>query len=516
MAGGNTPRQKMINLMYLVFIAMLAMNMSKKVLSSFGYSMEKLKASNTKVQQSNAGIIESLASKAAEQPEKYSKKYTIAQNLNGISNTYFSYLDEVMTTLTENVEDTSDYESMDGDQVVNEYLFAKSSKVEGALSEKGQVFLDNMNKYRTDVLALIGDSNPDLAVQIEKRFATDDEVSGSNKKKTVSYMSARYEGFPLVTTLNNIVQIQADVRSTETDTYNSMLGKSLIEDASLNNYQGIVALDKTAYFSGETVTGKIVMGKYDPTFKPSKFESNVNGKVEAGQVNLNFRAGNPGTHAIKGKFVFKQKDGEDIEVPFDSEYTVITEPSSAVISADKMNVVYRGLSNPISISVPGVGHNNVKATAPGLQNKGGGKYVMKPTTGKSVTINVRATLSSGKVINTPKKFRIMDIPAPQGAVRGQTGTVSMPKASLAKASVSSVLKDFVFDLTLRTTGFKVRVPGQATIVVNGGRMNAKAQNAINKARKGDQVAIFDIKSTIVGDGAGMRIKQGSTVLVDIK
>jgi hypothetical protein len=110
----------------------------------------------------------------------------------------------------------------------------------------------------------------------------------------------------------------------------------------------------------------------------------------------------------------------------------------------------------------------------------------------------------------------MDVPAPQGAIRGQTGTVGMPKASLAKATIGVILKDFVFDLTLRTTGFKVKVPGAATIIVNGSRMSSKAAAAISKARRGDQVAIFDIKSQLVGEGAGLRIKKATPVLVEIK
>jgi hypothetical protein len=92
----------------------------------------------------------------------------------------------------------------------------------------------------------------------------------------------------------------------------------------------------------------------------------------------------------------------------------------------------------------------------------------------------------------------------------------MPKASLGKASVGVILPDFVFDLTLRTTSFSIKVPGQATVKVNGARMNSKAQSAIARAKRGDVVSIFDIKSTLVGSGAGYRIKPASPVLVEIK
>ncbi|HIP48049.1 MAG TPA: gliding motility protein GldM [Lutibacter sp.] len=513
MAGGKlSARQKMINLMYLVFIAMLAMNMDKKVLSSFGYSMEKLNASNMKVGLANGKIIEGLSEKATEQPEKYKKKYYKSVEINALSNQYFTYLEGVKNELIKTIEDSSDYESMDSENQGDMYFFVKDQK----LSPKGQEFLDQINKYKYDIIEKISDiADEDLIKQIEKRFDTSDEIAGGSKTKMIPYMNSRYERFPLITTLNNITQIQADVRTTESDVYNMMFSGALKSAANLNTYVGIVALDKTAYFSGEQVTGKIVMGKFDKTFT-AKYASNVGGKMENGQVNLAFRAGSAGSHPIKGSFTFKQKDGEDIIVPFKSEYTVITEPSSAVISADKMNVVYRGLDNPISISVPGVGASNVKASAPGLRPSGKGKYILNPTAGSTVTINVNAKLSSGKTINTKMDFRIMDIPAPNGAVRKQIGRISMPKASLAKATVGVILPDFVFDLTLRTTSFSVKVPGQATVKVKGARMDAKAANAISKARRGDMVNIFDIKSALVGSAAGYRIKNASPVMIEIK
>ena len=513
MAGGNlSPRQKMINLMYLVFIAMLALNMSKKVLSSFGFMKEKLAESNVRTAEANNSVIESLAKKSVESPEKYRESYQSSLAIKQKSEDFFEYLSGIKSKLTEKVKDPSDYETMDSSEPGDAYFFGKDEK----FSKEGQEFVDRINGYKDFVLSkLSSDKYADLRNQVSKRFSTEKQKV-KDGKKLIPWLESRYKGFPLITTLTNLEQIQTDIRTTESDIYNTFLGTKLIEDASLSHYQGIVALEKSAYFSGETVKGKIVMGKYDPSFKPTKFESNVGGKVESGQVNLSFRAGNPGSHPIKGKFVFKQKDGADIEVPFSSEYTVITEPNSAVISADKMNVVYRGLDNPISISVPGVGDSNVKASAPGLRKVGKGKYIMNPSSGTKVTINVSAKLSSGKTINTPMEFRIMDIPAPRGSIRKQTGNISMPKASLAKATVGVILPDFVFDLTLRTTSFKVKVPGQATVIVNGSRMNAKASSAIAKARRGDMVNIFDIKSKLVGSASGYRIKKASPVIVEIK
>ena len=514
MAGGNlSPRQKMINLMYLVFIAMLALNMSKKVLSSFGFMKEKLEASNVKVDAANKKILSNLAMKATEQPEKYVSLNAKAQTLSNASNSFNAYLEGVKKELTKKIEDPSDYEKMDNSGPGDAYFFIK-----GKHTKKGDEFVSQINEYREKALAVIGD-NAELRAQVEKRFSTEDEVK--NKIQHHDWLESHYEGFPLITTLTNIEQIQADIRTTETDVYNTLLGGQLESDVSMTNYDAMVVFEKSAYYSNERLKAKIVLGKNDPTLKAS--EVIINGSkvpessIQAGQVIIDRAAGNVGDHELKGKFVFMEK-GKPIEIDIiGGKYSVIPRPNEAVISADKMNVVYRGLANPMTVSIPGISTNKISVHASsGKLTGSGGKYVMTPGQGKEVSITASAKMSDGKTVSSSKTFRVMDIPAPRGAIRGQTGQVGMPKASLGKATVGVVLPDFVFDLTLRTTSFSLKVPGQATVKVNGARMNAKAQSAIARAKRGDVVSIFDIKSTLVGAGAGYRIKPASPVLVEIK
>src|SRR5690606_16451084 len=143
-------------------------------------------------------------------------------------------------------------------------------------------------------------------------------------------------------------------------------------------------------------------------------------------------------------------------------------PNAAVISADKMNVVYRGVDNPMTVSIPGVG--NATATATGLRSAGGaGKYVMNVTTvqGREVTINVSGSLPGGEKVSDSKTFRIKDIPRPVGTVRGEDGLLKMQRSNLEIATIGAALIDFDFDVSLNVTEFKFNVPGQPTVVVNG-------------------------------------------------
>jgi gliding motility-associated protein GldM len=164
-----------------------------------------------------------------------------------------------------------------------------------------------------------------------------------------------------------------------------------------------------------------------------------------------------------------------------------------------MNVVYRGLDNPISVSLPGVGGSNLNVSAAGGSLSGSnGKYSIRPGSGDIATINVSAKLSSGKTVNSKATFRIKDIPAAMGSVREQFGTVRMPKSGLENAPIAAGLPDFEFDLNIQVISFKVKVPGELTVIVNGSRLNAAAKKALGKARRGDQINIYDIQATANG------------------
>jgi len=498
MAGGKlSPRQKMINLMYLIFIAMLAMQMDKKVLSSFGFMKEKIEDANVASSTNINNILASLETKATDQPDKYSEVNTKAKQINKLSSDLYNYMSAVKDSILADTEeeDETNYEAMSGGDRLDEMFFTGEG-----LTPEGEEFVKKINSYRDNLLSILGSSaNPDLITNIRKRFNTDPQPAGEEGTPDIPWIRSRYEGMPMITSLANITQIQGDVKSTEAEIYTNLLGGQLETEASLTNYKGIVALDKTAYFAGEKVTGKIVLGRYDATLVPTKVVLNgrdATSKVKDGQVMVDIPAGNVGSNDIKGTITFMQ-DGKPVPVSFESTYSVIAEPSEAVISADKMNVVYRGLDNPISISVPGVGDKDITPSVPGnnkLTRSGLGKYILNPGSGDEVQINVSAKLSSGKTINTPKTFRIKDIPAAAGTVRNDFGIVPMPKSSLNNVPIGAALPDFVFDLQLIVRAFTIKVPGQLAVKVNGDKLDARAKKALAKARRGDVITIFDIEA----------------------
>ena len=509
MASGKlSPRQKMINIMYLVFIAMIAMQMSKEVLSAFGYMNEKLTDTNALFAEKNTEKYLNLQQKASEQPEKYATLFAKADEVKVLAVEFNTYLHTLKEEFLKDVEDRTDYEGMDKTNIVDEYFFYGDG-----YTPKGQEFLDQISGYKEGMIAIVGENSPSV-VNINKRFDTSDQDTRDGKQ---AWLNNRYEGFPLISTVTNLTSMETDVKITNAEVFNSILGGQLESDVSMSNYKTILIPEKSAFFQGENFKGKIVLGRYDASLKPSEVVVNGNNitTIEDGGALLDFPAGAVGEREIKGKFVFIE-NGEPVEIPIASSYAVIPKPNNAVISADKMNVVYRGVPNPMTISIPGISDNLVTANGAGLKRgTGSGKYIMTPAKGKEVTISVSGKLPDGQTVSTSQKFRIKDIPTPSGTVRREPGYVKMQKTSVDKSTVGATLLDFDFDLTLLTTGFTIKVPGQSAVVVNGNKMNAQAKKAIAKARRGDVITIFNIKSTLKGNST-YKIKPASAVSVEIQ
>ncbi|SDQ05870.1 type IX secretion system motor protein PorM/GldM [Flagellimonas zhangzhouensis] len=521
MAGGKqTPRQKMINLMYLIFIAMLALNMSKEVLAAFGLMNEKLETSNTSMDSNNASFFASLETKASENEEEYGELYADAQKVKELSDDYYSYLEGLKKEMTADLEDPKDYVVMDKSDYLDQKFFQGDN-----LGPEGKKFMEYIDNYRDGVINALPEGKfESLKAAVKARFATGDADGKVEKRDGTrqDWINYHYEGFPLVASLTKMTQLQADIKTTEQEVLKTLLEGELTEAVSLTNFASSLAAPKTAYYAGEKYDGKVIVSKTDKTSTPVKAELTLDGRaltegkdyeLEAGGIKMLISAGTPGDHTIKGTMTFMQ-DGNEVPVEVNNTFATISMPNAAVISADKMNVVYRGVANPMTISIPGIPDNKVSASAAGLSRRSGSQYIMNPGTGRTVTITASGTLPDGKGISTKSEFRIKDIPRPAGTVRGESGSVKMPKNNLEISTVSAMLEDFDFDLNLAVSQFKVKVPGQPTVVVNGNKMDARAKSALRRAGRGDAIQIFDIQAYITNNKS-YKLKKVSPVVVEL-
>lgn len=505
--------------MYLVFICMLALNMSKEVLAAFGLMNEKMEVSNVKTSESNLAFLSGLETKASENENKFGPLYKDAKKIKELSQEYFDYLEGLKKGMMEGVVDVKDYTVMDKSDFLDQKFFEG-----GKLSEGGKEFLKKLNDYRTQITAVLPESMTAVKESVKTRFEAGDangkvETKDGTKQDWINY---HYEGYPLIASLTKLTAIQADIKATEEDALKSMLAGQLSSEVSMTNYTTLLEQEKSAFYAGEKFAGNIVLGRKDATTRPNEVNLTLDGrklsegkdfKIEDGKVKLTVSAGNPGDHKIEGNLVFLQ-DGDRTEVAVSQSFATISKPNAALIAADKMNVVYRGVANPMSISIPGIPNNKVSASASGLTKRSGSKYIMNPRKGRTVKIVASGILPDGQRISTSAEFRIKDIPRPSGSVRGESGSAKMPRRNLEIATIGAMLEDFDFDLNLAVSGFKFKVPGQPTVSVKGGKLDSRAKSALRRAKRGDAVQIFDIQAYITNNRS-YKLKKVSPVVIEI-
>jgi gliding motility-associated protein GldM len=511
MAGGKlTPRQKMINLMYLVFIAMLAMNMSKEVLSAFGLMNEKFDAANASAAQTNEQMMLALDTKAAEAKGEFAIAAATAHKVEAATKKFYDFVGTLKAEVLVGVESQDGklpYESMDKADNLDHSWFTGDG-----YTKRGNEVIAAVESYKSDLKAALGNEKKYSAIlkEVTNKF----DLSSVKDKEGIEkkYLDYHFKGFPAIASLAKLTAWQNDAKKAESDVISAALGKAAVQAASYSNYQAIVALDKNVYFQGEPVTGKVVLGRYDENTKPTSFQGP--GKLVNGQAIISTTAGAVGEQNLSGQFTFVE-EGKTIPLKFQGKYVVVPRPNSANISADKMNVVYRGLPNPLTISFAGIGDNNVSASAPGLSPAGGkGKYNLNPGSGTEVTVTATGKMTDGKSVSDKKVFRIKNIPAPEGAIGGQTGVQKGAKSRLESSTITAKLSDFLYDLNFEVTQFAMKVPGQASIVVNGNKIDGRCKAALGRAKAGDQVTISDIKTRVIG--ASIATKPASPAIYEIQ
>ena len=518
--GKISARQKMINLMYLVFIAIMAMTVAPEVLSAFGLMEEKFEKANEVTTDMNTKLIANLKTKGEENPKEFLAASVKAEQVSIASDKFYRFIEEQK-------KDILRMGSYEVDEATGRLPFEKMKKGDkldekwftgDRLTKEGDKVISAINQYKKEIKDILGIDQyySKFIENFDKKFDIS-EVKDS-EGVTKQWLDYHFKGFPSIASYTKLTAMQNDVKVTQADLNNLFSGNAAVEATSLDKYKAIVLADKSAFFAGEKFQGRVVIGKY-ANVPPTALE--VNGKQydvsqvidSTGAARLDFNVGNVGEHTIEGKFTFLE-NGEELEIPIiDANYVVVPKPNSATISADKMNVVYRGVDNPMTISFAGVPDNKVRATAPGLSGSGG-KYMMRPQTGRDVTIKVTGTLDDGSTVGDSKLYRIKDLPKPLGKFNGQIGNAKLPRNNVEIGKIeASFGDDFDFNLPLTVQSFTIKVPGKPSVNCNGNRLSSAAKTAIRSARRGDIVQIINIKAK--ASGTTVRIKPPTPVVIEL-
>src|SRR5690606_5127481 len=326
--------------MYLIFIAMLALNMGKEVLSAFGLMNEKLEASNVKTTENNTAFLSGLETKASENAEKFGPLLEDAKKIKELSSEYYLYLENLKKEMMADVEDPKDYQVMDKTDYLDQRFFQG-----GQLGADGKEFLDRLENYRSQITTVMPEELEAVKSSVKTRFETGDENGKVTKRDGTKqdWLNYNFEGYPLVASLTKSTALQADIKATEEDALKAMLQGQLSSEVSMTNYTTLLEQEKSAFYAGEKFAGSIVLGRKDATTRPNEVNLTLDGRklsegtdyvIEDGKVRLTVGAGSAGDHRSEGELIFMQ-DGEEVSVKVSQSFATITKPNVVVISADK-------------------------------------------------------------------------------------------------------------------------------------------------------------------------------------
>ncbi len=478
----------MINMMYLVLTALLALNISKDILDALTKLNTSLEGTVQTVESKNSDIYTAFTAAAAENPAKAKEWKDKAFAVKAQSQDLFDYIAKLKTDLIEvsgGTDEEGNPKSLDQRSKPANYL----------LNQKNATVLkENIEKYRAELLKYAA-GNTQMEAAIKQTFDTGKQKVGEDGVE-VDWENANFEHFPLAAILPFLTDIQAKVRNTESDVI-SLLQKNIgASDLTFTGIRPIVMPKSTYVTQGDEYEAQVFVAAYDDTQEPT---ITINGtplapeQIQGGIGTVRFKAGSVGTQKWAGVIKIEQMGKEPIEVPVEGEYTVA--PPTAVISPTKMNVLYRGVDNPLEIGVPGVDPSKIIVGGPGVSGSNG-QYMANVTNvnGKEINISVSVKEEDGSTRSVGSKaFRIKGVPPAQGTIYKRPGG-TYSKNAVSAATIEASLPDFPFDLDLTVTSFEVAIPGFPPEVIRGNKLTQNAKDRIARLKPGSPVTFRDIQA----------------------
>ena len=397
-----SPRQKMINLMYIVLTAMLALNVSSDVLNGFSLVEDGLTRTNNTVSDRNTALYLQLEAFSKQNPQKGKVWYDRATDVRKNTLSLYGYIDSLKLAIVRD----ADGEDGNVNDIQNQDDLEASSKIMVTYGN-GEKLRQRLTKYSDYISAFIPDAKKRDA--IKKALATDPITQKGTMVKT-PWVSGMFENMPVVAAVTLLSKLQNDLLFAEGEALTALLNNVDAGDVRVNQLDAFVIPSSKLVMRGGKYAADIVLAAVDTTQRPSIF---INGKMLPENTRTyELYTGQTGTFTYSGYLEVTRGDGTTSRHPFQSDYTVI-EPM-ATVSATMMNVLYAGIDNPISISVPGVAQNAVSATMTnGSLTRSGDIWKARPTqVGAECVITVTAAIDGKPQTVSASTFRVRKLPDP--------------------------------------------------------------------------------------------------------
>ena len=512
-----SPRQKMINLMYVVLMALLALNVSTEVLNGFSIVEDSLKRTTQNATRENNAIYDNLAVQMKNNPQKVKPWYDKSQEVKKLSNDLYNLADELKEAIVKEADgkdgDVKNIRNKEDLEAANQVMLAPGRG-------RGKELFDAINTYRAKMLTMV------TGYRQKKMIASNltTEIPKSALSMGKNWQEYMFESMPAAAAVTLLSKLQSDVRYAEGEVLHTLASNIDVKDIRVNMLDAFVIPSSKTIIRGDRFSARIVMAAVDTTQVPDIFIGGQ--KVNLTDGLYETVCGRTGDYTLKGYMETFNGNGEKIRREFSQDYTVV-EPS-ATVSADLMNMLYAGYNNPISISVPGVPLHKVQAsmTNGSLQSVGPGKYIARPSKiGQDAMITVTSTNTGRAQQMGQYTFRVRKLPDPTPyiSLKDEHGNPTRYKGGgLAKGqlvganAIGAAIDDGILDIAFRVQNFETvffdNMGNAVPMASDGASFSARQKETFRRLARNRRFYISRV--TVVGpDGLTRTLTNPMEVIV---
>ncbi len=454
-----SPRQKMINLMYVLLMAMLALNVSSDVLNGFTLVDESLSKSSINSGKQNETLYEDFESFMAQNPEKVREWYNRATHVKNISDSLYNFANELKVRIAKKADGKNgDYNNL----VNREDLEASTYVMLAPRIGQGKKLYDAITNYREEILTMVTDSTQREI--IKSSFSTD--VPKRDISLLKNWQEYHFENMPAIAAITLLTKLQNDVRYAEGEVLHTLVRNIDVGDVRVNQIRSLVIPTSRNVVRGSEFSAQIILAAVDSTQRPEIYIDNKLLETENGEYSK--LCNTTGDYTLNGYMLVNDRTGAQTRYDFSQKYTVVD--PTATVSASLMNVLYAGFENPVSISVPGVANNKISASiASGkgtIKSDGAGGYIVVPSqVGEDIAIGVTAQNEEGRNQSMGQYiFRVRQLPDPTPFIefkdkdgntqRYRGGTAFSKQALMSTNGIIAAIDDGLLNIGFKVLSFE--------------------------------------------------------------
>lgn len=490
----------MIGLMYIMLLCLLALNVSSEVLHGFELVDDSLTTSTQNSSAQNNVLYEDFSKSYKHNPGKVKEWYELALDLKRRSDNLYNQIDQLKLEVVRE----SDGKDADVHNIKRaDNLDAASTVLMPPNSHKARQLKFAIEKYRDYIVKLVSDT-------LKRKVILDNfntKPTPRAKKAGHTWESSMFENMPVGAVVTIFTKLQNDIRYAEGEVLHELINNIDVKDFRVNQIKAYVIANSENVMRGSAYKAHIILSAEDSTQRPNVY---VNGRMldPTRRGLFEFVTSKSGVFPLKGYIEMRRGDGTLQQYPFEQKYTVV-EPM-ATVSNTMMNVLYAGIKNKVSISVPGVPNNQISATINnGSLSRSGDVWMAQPTAiGKECIVTVSATMDGKSRIVTQQTFRVRPLPEARafilytdnnGVERRYKGGTGLSKAKLLSApGIIAALDDDLLEVDFTVLSFSTTIydsMGNALPEISQGSKFSDRQIAqIRSLTRGKRVWVTGIRA----------------------